>query len=82
MARTNYYKEKLKDLTGFDGFFQRLFIPASRMYKKDSESGEYTYATQTLFWIDSANEIKVDVGLDFPTVKLGTGEIQVPKEIA
>ena len=46
------------------------------MYKGDQ------YATQTLFFIDSRNEIYVDVGLDFPVTPLSYGEIQISKDIA
>ena len=74
-ARTNYYTSKLNGLDDFDGFFPRLFIPNSRIYKKNEGTDEYTYVTQTLFWIDSTNEIKVGVGLDFPPIPLGLGDI-------
>ena len=81
-ARTNYYTNRLNGLEGFDGFFPRLFIPNSRIYKKNEDTDEYSFATQTLFWIDSTNEIKVGVGLDFPPVLLGAGDIQVNEDIA
>ena len=72
--RSRYFFNKLTDMADFNGFFGRNFLPQNKIYKKDAD-GNYSYATQTLFFINSTNEIFVDVGLDFPVVPLGTSDI-------
>ena len=72
--RSNYFFRKLTDMADFNGFFGRSFLPQNKIYKKDAD-GNYSYATQTLFFINSTNEIFVDVGLDFPVVPLGVSDI-------
>lgn len=74
-----YFNEKLANLTSFEGFVPRWYIPATDIYSKDDSSN---HATQTLSIIDTALEIKVGVGFDWPPVILGKKKIQLPEQMA
>ena len=53
-------------MDNFYGFFPRTYLPQTKLYNKD-----VTESTKiTLFFIDSRQEIKVGVGLNFPPYAL------------
>ena len=71
--RVPYYDQRLNDLESFDGFVGRWYLPAERLYFKQTN----TTAITTVVVLNSAKEIKVGVGYDWPPVVLGEGEMQV-----
>lgn len=74
LIRTSYYNERLSDLDGFWGFFPRTYLPQTKLYR-NLPQGESEWAKMTLFFIDSRQEIKVGVGLNFPVCPLAKSEI-------
>ena len=71
--RVPYYEERLKDLESFDGFVARWYLPAERLYFEKTN----TTAITTVVVMDTAYEIKVGVGYDWPPLVLGEGEMQI-----
>jgi len=72
VMKATYFGEKLANLTTFEGFVPRWYVPATDIYSKDDPSN---HATQTLAIIDTALEIKVGVGYDWPPKVLGKNKI-------
>lgn len=68
LARSDYYLDRLSDLTDFDGFIARSLVPQAKMYKDTGASGKFI--AQTLFFIDSKNEIYANMGVKFPPTVL------------
>ena len=83
--RTKYFTEKLQDLEDFWGFFPRTFLPQTKLFQYNSEAAEEDPDPEmtkvTLFIIDSEQEIKTGVGLDFPPSLLESGQMQLDKGI-
>lgn len=78
VMRVPYYNERLDDLESFDGFVARWYIPGEKLYFKKSD----TTAIITVMILDTAKEIKVGVGYDWPPVVLGRNEMQLQDLIA
>ena len=70
-ARTKYYYDRLDGLQDFWGFFPRTYLPQARIYGPNDDDSEKV----TLFFIDTHQEIKVGVGLNFPVCELFEGEM-------
>ena len=64
----------------FWGFFPRIYLPHTKVFKDSRESDEM--AKLTLFFIDSTQEIKTGVGLNFPVCSLDENEMQLDSLIA
>ena len=77
--KSSYYEETLGPLDEFTGWFPRLYIPGSDM---TSENAPSIISHQTLAIIDTKKEIKAGVGYDWTPVVLGSGEIQIPSQLA
>ena len=75
-----YFDEQLSDLENFSGFFPRIYIPSSNMVAENDPEGLISH--QSLAMIDTAKEIEVGVGYNWPPLVLGPGEIQVPTLLA
>jgi hypothetical protein len=73
VMRVPYYRERLANLSSFDGFVSRWYIPAEKLYFKKSN----TTAIITVMIIDSAEEVKVGVGFDWAPVVLKRDEMQL-----
>ena len=71
LIRTKYFSERLEDMDNFYGFFPRTYLPQSKLYNADTSISTKV----TLFFIDSRQEIKVGVGLNFPPVALDKDQI-------
>ena len=78
--KSSYFEQTLNGLDGFDGFFPRLYLPSSNMVASKDKEGLNSH--QSLAMIDTAKEIEVGVGYDWPPVVLESGEIQIPAQLA
>ena len=78
VMRVPYYNERLAGLESFDGFVARWYIPGEKLYFSKSN----TTAIITVMILDTAKEIKVGVGFDWPPVVLGRNEMQLQELIA
>lgn len=73
IMRTPYFTERLSNLTEFDGFVGRWYFPGEKLVSQETN----TSAIVTALVIDTANEISVGVGYDWPPVVLGEQEMQL-----
>lgn len=65
--KASYFEERLADLEAFSGWFPRTYVPSATI---KSEKVKIT-SHQSLALIDTALEIKVGVGYEWPPVVLG-----------
>ena len=70
LMRTKYFLSRLENLSDFWGFFPRTFLPQTNLNKDGGDSMKIT-----LFFIDTRQEIKVGVGLNFPPAALKQNQI-------
>ena len=73
IMRTPYFQAKLANMTVFDGFVGRWYFPAETLEFQKSK----TTAIVTGLIIDTAKEISVGVGYEWPPVVLGNEEMQL-----
>ena len=80
MIRTPYFYDRLGAVNDtFRGFFPRWTLPGTVM---KAEADSKINSTQTMISIDSAKEVYVDVGNNFPPTVLKRNEMMIPTEVA
>ena len=65
--RVPYFMDRLANLTNFDGWVPRWYIPSAEL--KFTNSNRTAFATVMI--IDTAHEIKVGMGHDWTPIVLG-----------
>ena len=72
LMRWSYFKDSLAGLDQFSGFFPRWYLPSTSISKADTPE---IAVAETLAIIDTALEIYVGVGYEWPPLVLEQSEI-------